>query len=322
MLQVTAVVLTYNRASLLERCLQALLEQTRLCDQIIVINNASTDNTTDVLKRFRTDRLQVRTLVTNIGAAGGFRLAMLLGHETGADYIWVMDDDVLAASTALAELLAAYATLSAKVIEAPYVISLARSPDGLVTNVPELDRRLNALSYENWPDLLFEGLVPVTRSTFVSILIARATLDRYGLPLAKMFIWGEDSEYTLRVTREASGYMAVRSRVEHVRGISGSPDIRAEDDPVRIGWYRFQIRNNIYLSRRYRGSLSTISYILRTSRLAGHLVLCGHMRKARVVLHGILLGITFNPKTVQDADSLLQPGSPRETGHLEQYHEN
>jgi len=47
---VTVIVCAYNEARLLPACLYALLAQTRLADEIIVVNNASTDETGDVAR--------------------------------------------------------------------------------------------------------------------------------------------------------------------------------------------------------------------------------------------------------------------------------
>jgi glycosyltransferase involved in cell wall biosynthesis len=48
--RVCAVVVTYNRPALLRECLLALQEQTRTVDEILVVDNASTDDTRAMLK--------------------------------------------------------------------------------------------------------------------------------------------------------------------------------------------------------------------------------------------------------------------------------
>lgn len=46
---VCAVVVTYNRKQLLRRCLSALLAQSRTVDEILLIDNASSDGTNEML---------------------------------------------------------------------------------------------------------------------------------------------------------------------------------------------------------------------------------------------------------------------------------
>src|SRR5262245_1960140 len=47
---ITAIVCAYNEARHLPACLHSLLAQTRPPDEILVINNASTDDTADVAR--------------------------------------------------------------------------------------------------------------------------------------------------------------------------------------------------------------------------------------------------------------------------------
>lgn len=293
---VCAVVLTYNRKDLLNRCLAALVAQTRRCDRIIVIDNASNDGTPELLDQRWKPAVNAYLLPNNIGAAGGFTLGMQLGYQTGADYLWVMDDDVIAAPDALERLIAAEDLLIARNYAAPFVISSARCPKGLPTNVPEIDRRCNALNYSNWPDLLEYGMVPVTRATFVSILLPRATLHQHGLPIPAMFIWGEDSEFTLRITRGHPAYIVGASRVEHARQTAGMLDIRTETSLPRIAYHAHRIRNDIYIKRRYEGTAEVARYLRRQAKLMARL--CGEQAfaKASIVLRGVIAGLRFDPE--------------------------
>lgn len=49
--KVTAVVVTYNRKTLLKECIESLLAQTYKNLDILVIDNASTDGTEDFVKK-------------------------------------------------------------------------------------------------------------------------------------------------------------------------------------------------------------------------------------------------------------------------------
>src|SRR5947209_6364655 len=91
--RVCAVVVTFNRKALLPNCLNSLLSQTRLPDAIVVIDNASTDGTRDLLdKDF--PNLERVNLPRNTGGAGGFKAGMHWALTRDFDWIWVMDDDI------------------------------------------------------------------------------------------------------------------------------------------------------------------------------------------------------------------------------------
>lgn len=302
MTAVCAVVLTYNRRELLDECLAAISAQTHKCDRIIVIDNASTDGTFEMLAIKWSERVQVHALPKNIGAAGGFNMGMRMAHRTGADAIWVMDDDVIPEPDALERLVVANRLLEQREISAPFVISTARTPRGHVTNVPDIDRGRNSLSYHRWPELLEHRMIPVRRATFVSILLPRITLDRHGLPIADMFIWGEDTEFTLRMTRQQPGYIVGDSRAVHVRAMDGNLDIRTEANPARVGYHYHYIRNSVYTIRSYAHRRTLFRHLLRKTRLCLSLCLEKEFAKARIVLDGVVHGLTFNPR-IERADA-------------------
>ncbi len=89
-MKITAVIVTYNRLELLKECLLGLRGQTHPLDEIIVVNNSSTDGTDGWLKD--QDRLTVINQ-DNLGGSGGQYAGIRKAMENGADWIWCMDDD-------------------------------------------------------------------------------------------------------------------------------------------------------------------------------------------------------------------------------------
>ena len=100
------VVVAYNRKVLLRAALKAMVGQSRPADRIHVIDNASTDGTsTMVREEFRT--VDLHMLPVNTGGAGGFAAGIAVAAAAGAELVWLMDDDTVPSETALAELLRA-----------------------------------------------------------------------------------------------------------------------------------------------------------------------------------------------------------------------
>jgi len=113
---VTAVVVSYNRARLLDECLSALNAQTRRPDSLVIVDNASTDGALQVARDFagRTPiPAHILELRENTGGAGGFCAGIAYAVANGsaepgiAEYVWLMDDDTVPTPTALEQLLAA-----------------------------------------------------------------------------------------------------------------------------------------------------------------------------------------------------------------------
>lgn len=91
-----AVIVTHNRASLLQRAVFHLKHQTVKLDEILVVNNGSTDNTSQILKKLNVSYLSQE----NVGSAGGWYAGIKYALKNNFDYCWLMDDDGFPASNA------------------------------------------------------------------------------------------------------------------------------------------------------------------------------------------------------------------------------
>lgn len=96
-LKITAIVSTHNRARYLAEALDSLLAQTLPLDELIVVNDASTDDTADVISAYH-DRARIVELETNHGKAAALNMAVPMAR---GDYIWLFDDDDVALPDAL-----------------------------------------------------------------------------------------------------------------------------------------------------------------------------------------------------------------------------
>jgi GT2 family glycosyltransferase len=294
---VVCVVLTWNRKDMLATCLSAIAGQTRPPDRIIVIDNASTDGT-DVMLAGR-DRWEGTPLVhrrsdRNTGASAGFRDCFLTATESGADFAWIMDDDVIPEPAALERLLDAARTLDEP---ASFLISRVIGPDGRSMNVPEPDTRGAEGRYPDWDRRLTDGLVKIRRGTFVSILVPRETLVRIDPPSADFVMWGDDADWTLRATEWRPAWMVGSSRAVHARAAGGPPDSLAETDPARIDRLFYLHRNEVYVARRHYGLGGQVRVTLGTLRKAvRERNRPGGRRRLRVVLTGLMAGWRFRPR--------------------------
>ena len=278
---VFALVLTYNRIDMLEKCLKAITSQTRPCDVILVIDNCSTDATADYLASNWADKARCYSLSKNIGAAGGFSAGLRLAFQQGADHIWVMDDDVIVEPGALEAMLVADEALERSQTPRSYLVSTVFSLEGEVTNVPTIERRRNKDGYERWPEQLQHGLIPINRAAFTSILLPRRQLEQHGLPIRQMFIWGDDTDYTMRITKDTPGYIVGASRAVHARVSAGPIDIATENNKTRIGYHRLRVRNEMYVGRKHYSLLRTTARHLLT---AAKLVAAGKFAKAGIIV--------------------------------------
>ena len=69
--RVSVTIVTFNSGRFIKRCLESVLAQRYANREIIVIDNASTDGTADILEQFE-DRCQIVYNDENIGFAAAF----------------------------------------------------------------------------------------------------------------------------------------------------------------------------------------------------------------------------------------------------------
>src|SRR6266849_1939548 len=88
---VSVTIVTYNSGRFIRRCLESVLEQKYPDKEIIVIDNGSTDGTTDILEQFE-DRCQIVYNEENIGFAAAQNQAIAL---SSGDWVLTLNPDVL-----------------------------------------------------------------------------------------------------------------------------------------------------------------------------------------------------------------------------------
>jgi len=291
--KVCAAIVTYNRKSLLRECLAAVQMQNHKPDAIVVIDNASTDHTPDMLIREFPSIKHLR-LPENTGGAGGFYEGIKWACQQGYDWIWIMDDDVVPTQSALEQLLQA----AKKVGSVAFLASKVQSEFGNSMNVPRIDTRPSTSYYPDWEKFLDNGLVKITSATFVSLLFSAEVVKEIGLPIKEFFIWGDDTEYTLRATRNRNAFLVGSSIVIHKRKIEAPPNIVLEKNPNRIKLYFYFYRNNAYIMKKYYGMLRYMLFVVGgiINLLKTLITFPYPIKKAISVGRGLLSSLFFYPK--------------------------
>ncbi len=93
---VTALMATFNRAHLIRESIESLLGQTRPPDELIIVNDGSTDNTADVVRSYGSRVRYIEQV--NGGKAAALNRVL---PQVESTYIWIFDDDDVALPDAL-----------------------------------------------------------------------------------------------------------------------------------------------------------------------------------------------------------------------------
>jgi GT2 family glycosyltransferase len=222
-MRVLAHIHTYNDADVIDRTIEALLQQTRSVDGILVVDNASTDAT---LKQPSLQHATVLCHHENLGTSGTIITGMQFALEHGYDWIWILDADSTPEPEALERLLDLYAGWPRSQQERTAFLSCLpyNEPDGLplhggiftslgrVPVTPTPEQLYYCCHVTNWSGCLYR----------------LAAVRAIGLPNPDYVLdWGE-YEYAYRVMK--AGYKAFihqHAVLRHnIRGGPGRPAFR------------------------------------------------------------------------------------------------
>jgi GT2 family glycosyltransferase len=238
-------VVTWNRRELLQESLAAVHGQSLAPAAIVVVDNASTDGTTELLdSAYATGLgLDVVHLRENTGGAGGFAVGVERALVHHPDLVWLLDDDTVPTPTAAAELVRAWqdhpgerpAVLASKVVWTDgrdHPMNTPRPKPGASAAETAAAERV--------------GAVPIRSASFVSLMCDAARVRERGLPVADYFLWNDDFEYSTRLVRGGVGLYCPASVVVHKTKVFGSTDA----DPGERFFY--EVRNKIWMFSRSR----------------------------------------------------------------------
>ncbi len=266
-MKVLAVIVTHNRRALLARCIAHLQAQTRPPDELLVVNNASTDGTPEMLA----DMGVPFVTQPNLGSAGGWHSGIVHALQQGHDAVWLMDDDGYPHGSALGALTHA---LAPDVACASSVVVMEDAPARFVFPFPILaanglpvlfgsPRKIPKL--KDLEQLAPSGVYPFAHF-FNGALIRTTAIRKVGNVNAGFFMFGDEVDYFFRL-RNVGRVLSVLGALHYHPDVSGRPYTKA-----KIYYY---LKNTLILNRRYfdqvlaRNLAAVVAVLVRTARRNG-----------------------------------------------------
>ena len=254
---VAVVVVTYNRADLLEECLRALTRSTRAPDAVIVVDNASSDRTPELLQELQVEGvlpLQVIRSEDNLGGAGGFHRGVAAAYEGGYDRFWLMDDDVMADPRCL-EVLMGH--------PGPALMAVREDREGRICEKAATDfdlthpwavRPKREMVEQRHPTrAAMPAEIPLQNVAFEGFMVHRDVVRSVGLPDPGFFIFYDDVDFALRTRRAGYPIVALRDAVL-VRQL----DFDQQHD--MRGWKGYYMYRNLFVVHRRYGENALVRW--------------------------------------------------------------
>lgn len=235
---------------------------------VVIIDNASTDDTGDVVESFRAKigaELVYRRMETNTGGSGGFSEGMRVAHEIGSTWIWLMDDDVEVIPDGLAKM-GKWAPRFQSIQGRRYDYDGSefywqyRVAEPLGIPIPFAPAGFDASGYKEMNSGCFEGM-----------FIHRDIVSRIGLPDPRFFIYWDDQLYGWLASRQTTSVIVDEFVLRRTREIK-QWDMGIRHMNASSNAYRYYImRNRAYIKHYYRelGVYRPVPFALGTALTFG-----------------------------------------------------
>jgi GT2 family glycosyltransferase len=293
--RVVAVTVTYNRTRTLRRCIEALLAQTRPLDEILIVDNHSNDTERAVLDEILSwdARLHLIELSDNMGGAGGFEAGMRQARDQyHPDWYWLMDDDAYPRKDCLEKLLETGHTMPDVGGVCPLIYGIDLKHYQLFHH-----KNMTGLMMKNTPvardaDQL-KAVTEEEANAFVGPLFPGNVVEELGIADGSLFIYGDDSEYTYRVSRKHKLYLVKDAVIDH----QDAPVTDANMSPAGFWKEYYCFRNQYFMIREFHHNAAKryLAYGIYTIRLfaiiAKSVIKRYHPLRIRMILKAIADGM-------------------------------
>ena len=186
-------------------------------DAVIVVDNASTDHTPQILESCDLDGLEVLRTSENLGGAGGFHHGVREAYARGFDRIWLMDDDVVPAADCLGVLLAqdpdhSDCLMAVREDTAGHLVEKAATRFDLA-NPLAIRPKTGMVETAYGERVRMPARVEIENVAFEGFMVHRRVVAAIGLPDPSYFIFYDDVDFALRARRAGFRIWAIRDAV-------------------------------------------------------------------------------------------------------------
>jgi rhamnopyranosyl-N-acetylglucosaminyl-diphospho-decaprenol beta-1,3/1,4-galactofuranosyltransferase len=268
-MKVLTVIVTHNRSALLSRCLDAILHQEESSNDILVINNDSTDDTEQIL-----DEKGIWYITQpNVGSAGGWHLGIKICLEKNYDACWLMDDDGFPHHQALKNLKSSFSSDAACVSS---VVLKENDNSSFVFPFPVLTKnylpKIFGIPRKIYKLEKLRKISPKDCYNFVHLfngaLISMEAVQKIGNVNKDFYLMGDEVDYFFRLREFGAVYSCLNALHFH-------PDVSKREFNIQKIYY--YVKNSIILNSKYfnfiliRNLLVVIAIIGRVARRNGFL---------------------------------------------------
>jgi len=262
-MKIAALIVTYNRLEKLKKCWAAV--EPLSFHEIVIVDNASTDATSDWLNSLNDPRLKIISSEVNDGGAGGFyRGSEWIALNSTPDWVLFFDDDAYPDSTLLEKFVASDRQNAQAIATCVLDTRGARCK----MNIPwkKIPNTVSDLLHYSGKNSEFEAVEFVSTEiqafSFVGVFVAFDTLkETYKFVNKSLFIYFDDVFYSWKLHIEGCKLLYNPDLVFH-------HDV-VESSSAMMPWKIYYLARNL-ISSRYifpdKKPFSVVSILMRITK--------------------------------------------------------
>lgn len=252
---VALAAVTFDRPTELALLLELVNQQSKAVDTICLVDSGTKPARDIAAAHENVDYVRSEA---NLGGAGGFALSILKAVASGAEWIWIMDDDAEPRDPECLATLIKEA--EARDLEAVVpLVAAPGHPDKLAFHF-----RIDGKVTHDRAEVEKAGFLPDVGHFFNGALVRADVFFKVGLPDIRMFIRGDEVDFMIRLRKAGIRFGTVATAsITHPHAFDETKHVFGARWHVLIPGTAFKrhfyYRNRGYLIRRYRRGKSLVA---------------------------------------------------------------
>lgn len=268
---VSVVTVTFNRLEKLKHTLDCFDNQTVSFENLIVVDNCSSDGTKEFLEQWRLQKSDfskhVISLNKNTGGSGGFYEGEKYALSLNSDWIYIADDDAYPAPDMMESFFNAESNFRNEKVAA--ICSVVLYPDGTINtgcrgvfSIEDNTYKLKEIPEDEYNKPYF----PFNNLSYVGAFLSSNALREVGLVNKDFFIYQDDCEHSIRLSSYGKFICCPRIVVTH-----DEPKLLDEKSIKKGLWKEYYAhRNNLYMIRAHFPKAAKKATIQKLGQIHSH----------------------------------------------------
>lgn len=257
-MKIDVVIVTFNRLEKLKKTLDCYARQTRPFRNLIVVNNHSTDGTTEYLETWQQSTTPFGKYVINtddnLGGAGGFYLGEKKAMTMDPDWLFIADDDAYPEPDMMEQFyrfseqhpLENYSAVCAAVMKPDGGFDLCHRSRYMVT--PTNHFIWDSAPLEDYQKPFFN----IDFLSYVGPFINAKAIMKVGCIDPKFFIYNDDSEHSLRLKKFGEIICVPSIKIVHDVKTVGQFKGQVAEQTAAVSWGDYYSnRNEMVMLKRH-----------------------------------------------------------------------